>query len=471
MKAYHLYTVVPRLLEFIVELSNWYLRLNRDRIKGLIDENETLIGLNVLLEVLNIMTVIMSPFTPFFSEFLYQHLRKFSLNYLNNDSTIPVDVFGKAESVHYLMLPLPDVTKLNVLAVNRFKVLQEVVTLVRILREKRKIRNNLPLKSVVIVSPNIEDIEALEFLKTYVLTETNSYELITSNEWNKMCNIKIQPNFQLLGKKLGSSMKSVAKLIQELKYEEILLFINTGLIEINGFTLTKEDIIIKREFNGDNVKYEAGVSEDGRLLVAIDTTIDETIINELRIRSFTSNVQKLRKQSNLNMKDKIEIFYDIEDINDNEIISQSLMKHYESTLKRIKILPINYKLKSKNSMIICSEIIKDIDISKSSVKLILTTPMIAVDNDLLKQLIQTYITQQNIELKTVSFEQIVQTSIDYIQTMDYDKVLSLETITMNIDGINLTVTKNIHYFSSVYDMLLNGDVSWKTKYPYLPTNI
>eukprot|EP00605_Chrysophyceae_sp_TOSAG23-4_P001730 GSChrysophyteH1.ASY1.ANO1.1917.1 assembled CDS len=78
MKAYRLYTVVPRLVTFIEELTNWYLRLNRDRIKGTSgDGQDQLYGLNVMFEVLMTMTQIMSPFTPFFAENMYQGLRRF----------------------------------------------------------------------------------------------------------------------------------------------------------------------------------------------------------------------------------------------------------------------------------------------------------------------------------------------------------------------------------------------------------
>jgi hypothetical protein len=48
-----------------------------------------------------------------------------------------------------------------------------------------------------------------------------------------------------------------------------------GSVTVCGFTLSLEDLNVKRAFNGDNVKYEAAVSEDGTLLVAIDTTCDE----------------------------------------------------------------------------------------------------------------------------------------------------------------------------------------------------
>lgn len=67
MKAYRLYTVVPRLLNFIEELTNWYVRLNRDRLKGSMGDLDAIQGMNVLYEVLMVMTQIMSPFTPFFA--------------------------------------------------------------------------------------------------------------------------------------------------------------------------------------------------------------------------------------------------------------------------------------------------------------------------------------------------------------------------------------------------------------------
>ena len=191
MKAYRLYTVVPRLLEFIEELTNWYVRLNRDRLKGALGEQEALLGLNVLFEVLLTMSKIMSPFTPFFAEYLYQNLRKLLPLYGNQDSNVPVDSEGKAASVHYLMLPAIDPSRLNIKAEARFKTLQQAVTLARIARERRKIRNNLPLKDVLVVAANDADVEALEYLKGYFKSEINAWNITMSTEWEKLCALKV----------------------------------------------------------------------------------------------------------------------------------------------------------------------------------------------------------------------------------------------------------------------------------------
>lgn len=84
MKAYRLYTVVPRLVEFIKQLTNWYVRLNRKRLKGMEDGAE--IALSTLYEVLYQLAKLMAPFTPFFAEYMYQFLRQYHPAVVANES-------------------------------------------------------------------------------------------------------------------------------------------------------------------------------------------------------------------------------------------------------------------------------------------------------------------------------------------------------------------------------------------------
>ena len=175
MKAYRLYTVVPKLVSFIGELTNWYVRLNRDRIKGTMGREEATLGLQVLYEVLITMTQVMSPFTPFFCEFLYQSLRQFHPTYAVRDKAdTPKDVLGAADSVHYLMIPVPDSSRINERAVKNFNALQDAVEASRKARERRKLRSNLPLKNVLVIANNEQDIEALKLLEGYFVTEINA---------------------------------------------------------------------------------------------------------------------------------------------------------------------------------------------------------------------------------------------------------------------------------------------------------
>lgn len=95
MDNYRLYTVVDPLLKFLDNLTNWYVRLNRSRLKGEISEEDCIISLNVLLDVLLKNALLLSPFIPFVTEMIYQNLVK----------VIPSGSPYHAESIHFLRIP------------------------------------------------------------------------------------------------------------------------------------------------------------------------------------------------------------------------------------------------------------------------------------------------------------------------------------------------------------------------------
>lgn len=94
MERYRLYTVVPELLAFLENLTNWYVRLNRPRIKGESGQEDQFVALNVLFDVLLKLTILMSPFVPFITESFYMNFKKciVSKSYL-------------ADSIHFLQIP------------------------------------------------------------------------------------------------------------------------------------------------------------------------------------------------------------------------------------------------------------------------------------------------------------------------------------------------------------------------------
>ena len=83
MEKYRLYTVVPMLLKFLEELTNWYVRLNRPRLKGEVTQNDWIISLNVLLDVILKSAILMDPYVPFITEMIYSNLSKVKIIFLN----------------------------------------------------------------------------------------------------------------------------------------------------------------------------------------------------------------------------------------------------------------------------------------------------------------------------------------------------------------------------------------------------
>ena len=252
------------------------------------------------------------------------------------------------------------------------------------------------------------------------MTEINAWDATMSTEWEKLCALKVMPNWKDLGKRLGKQMKEVAKAVSELTHAQIVDFMNTGLMTVCGFELTKDDVVVKREFSGDAKVYEACVSDDGSLMIAIDTTCDEEVLQELRARTLAATVQKLRKSAGLVVSDRVEIFYEEQGAPNGTAtgpIAAALLKHASSTVKRIKMLPLPMELRSKNASTIISEEVKDAEISKSPVTFVLTQPVVAVDLEAVAELIKSSSSDAQLAPEMVAM---------YLQSMDYDRALSTE---------------------------------------------
>lgn len=158
MAAYRLYTIIPRLLDLIDELTNWYIRFNRRRLKGEDGKEDTQAALNTLFETLftlcrtmvrssmfsHLITLadscgLQSSYTPFITENLYQSLRPF----------IPEDPkAGDTRSIHFLLFPQVKEEYFDVVIERQVKRMQTVIELTRVLRERHnislKVRNHPP---------------------------------------------------------------------------------------------------------------------------------------------------------------------------------------------------------------------------------------------------------------------------------------------------------------------------------------
>jgi isoleucyl-tRNA synthetase len=158
--------------------------LNRDRLKGAEgDDVDAETGLQVLYDVLLNMTTVMAPFTPFITEFFYQHLRKMQPSFAEaadgGGSSNPVKA-GKSDSVHFLGVPTYDPSRLNQDAVEAMETLQTIVELGRNVREKRLINLKTPVKNIVVVlrSPMENVVNYITgSLKSYILSELHAWDL------------------------------------------------------------------------------------------------------------------------------------------------------------------------------------------------------------------------------------------------------------------------------------------------------
>ncbi|KAA0708022.1 Isoleucine--tRNA ligase, cytoplasmic [Triplophysa tibetana] len=225
MGAYRLYTVVPKLVKFVDMLTNWYVRMNRRRLKGESGTEDCMRALESLFSVLFSMCRLMAPFTPFITELMYQNLR-----HLIDPKSVEEKDSG---SIHYLMLPQARVSLIDKRIENAVAQMQSVIELCRVIRDRKTLPVKYPLKEVVVIHQDPEALKDIQSLQKYILEELNVRQLTLSTDKDKYgIRLRAEPDHMVLGKRLKGAFKSITASIKELKNEELEAFQRTGMYHL-----------------------------------------------------------------------------------------------------------------------------------------------------------------------------------------------------------------------------------------------
>ncbi|KAL0389278.1 UNVERIFIED_CONTAM: Isoleucine--tRNA ligase, cytoplasmic [Sesamum calycinum] len=366
MDAYRLYTVVPYLLKFLDNLTNIYVRFNRKRLKGRTGEEDCRTALSTLYYVLLTACKSMAPFTPFFTEVLYHNLRKVSN--------------GSEESIHYCSFPAVEGKRGERIeeSVNR---MMTIIDLARNIRERHNKPLKAPLKEMVIVHPDADFLDDIAGkLREYVLEELNVKSLVPCNDTLKYATLRAEPDFSVLGKRLGKSMGVVAKAVKGMSTEDILAFEKAGEITIASHVLKLSDIKITREFKPpSNVKAEdMDAKGDGDVLVVLDLRRDESLYEAGVAREIVNRIQKLRKKAALEPTDLVEVF--IKSLDEDKTNLQEILESQELYIRdALGSLLLPSALLPPHAVVLAEESFHGI--SNLSFAIILTRPALVFNSD------------------------------------------------------------------------------------------
>ncbi|ORY30942.1 isoleucyl-tRNA synthetase [Rhizoclosmatium globosum] len=277
MAAYRLYTVVPRLLETIDTLTNWYIRFNRKRLKGENGLEDASKALQTLFEVLFTLSKMMAPFTPFITETMYQNLK----------SCIQETPGEDTRSVHFLMFPEVKSQYFNADIERSVSRMQ---------------RRGLALKA---------PLRGIRSLESYIKEELNLKTVTTTaDEAAYGVRYELKPDFKVLGAKLGKDLAKVKKALTTLSPEQVQQYVSTNSLVIEGVSLGEGDLEVVRQFDtsaGTGSKFEA--KAQGDVLVILDVAEDLELVQEGLARELINRVQRLRKKAGLQPVDDVEYFY------------------------------------------------------------------------------------------------------------------------------------------------------------------
>ncbi len=276
--------------EFVDEhLSNWYIRLSRRRFwKGDMSDDKKA-AYETLFECLNTLSQLMSPIAPFFADWLYQNLN---------------DVSGDVNSVHLTNYPKVNLSIIDISLEKRMEMAQKISSMILSIRKKENLRVRQPLQKIRIPILDNEFRTHVEAVKDIILAEVNVKELefVTEEEAHIVKNLKL--NFKTLGKKCGKHMKTVQAYANDHGDVIIAGIEKTGQFKMNvegeEILLELEDVeIIPVDIPGWKV------ANSGQITVALDVTLSDSLKEEGLARELVNRIQNLRKESGLDLTDKI----------------------------------------------------------------------------------------------------------------------------------------------------------------------
>ncbi len=309
--------------DFVQEnLSNWFVRLSRRRYWKGDYQQDKISAYQTLYTCMLTITKLGAPIAPFFMDRLYKDL-------------VAGTQQETSESVHLAHFPIYDETFVDKALEHKMQKAQTISSLVLSLRQKEKIKVRQPLQRIMIPVLNEAEKKEINDIADLVKSEVNVKEIELIDDASGILVKQIKPNFKALGPRFGKDMKLIANKIQSFDQEIIKILEQTGSfdVEINDkiITLGTDDV----EISSQDIEGWL-VANSGALTVALDVTISPDLKKEGIARELINRIQNIRKDSGLEVTDKIEIvFQENEEIqeaiasNENYIKNETLTETIE----------------------------------------------------------------------------------------------------------------------------------------------
>ena len=277
--------VVKEVTNFVSEdLSNWYIRRNRDRFWSSELDNSKKSVYITTYEVLTGLCKLCAPVIPFTTEEIYKDLTN-------------------EESVHLADFPECNESLIDEKLEEKMDLVRDLISLGRNVREENKVKVRQPISEVVLDGKTKK---VLNDLVDLIKEELNVKEVVFEDDLSKYMNYFVKPNFKEVGKVFGSNIKEFATKLEGLSTEDILKLENGETISMevagNNYDVNKDMVDIRI-----SSKEGFNVGSENNNFVILNTTLTEDLILEGLARECVSKVQQLRKSSDFNIVDRINL--------------------------------------------------------------------------------------------------------------------------------------------------------------------
>ena len=298
-EEYDLTKVTKAIIVFLNDdLSNWYIRSNRRRFwESELTESKKAVYLTTY-EVLLTLTKLTAPITPYISEEIYKCLTN-------------------KESVHLEDFPKYDDSLINESIEKQMDLIRDICSLGRFAREEAKIKVRQPISELILDS---NDEKTIGNLQVIIKEELNVKNIIFIKDMDKYMEYIVKPNFREVGKLFGPKVNMFAETLKKLSHDEISKLRNEEIeIVFDGSTIKVVPNMVDI-----NVKVKEGYcsSNNGKTFVILNTELTDELILEGIARELIRKIQSMRKEMDLVITDRINVYY-----NGPEKLEETLLKY------------------------------------------------------------------------------------------------------------------------------------------------
>ena len=280
--------------DFVQELlSNWYVRLCRRRFWKGEYEQDKISAYQTLYTCMLTIAKLSAPVAPFFMDRLYKDLTQAT----NSENF---------ESVHLAEFPIYDASFIDKSLERKMENAQTISSLVLSLRAKEKIKVRQPLQKIMIPVLDAVQKEEIKAVSDLIKHEVNVKEIELLDDASGILVKQIKPNFKTLGPKFGRDMKAISKAIQNFSQDDIIKIEKDGNLSIKIDEKIIHLDITDVEVSSKDIEGWLVANANG-LTVALDVTISEELRKEGVARELVNRIQNLRKDSGLEVTDKIKL--------------------------------------------------------------------------------------------------------------------------------------------------------------------
>jgi len=333
MEGYRLYAVVPRLVRFIDEMTNTYIRFSRPRFWGKADGQANSRDVQAdayatLYQVLTTFAKVLAPFMPFLTEEVHQRLVR------------PVEPSAPA-SVHWCDFPQADASLIDEALEREMALAETAISLGRKLREDHKLKVRQPLPAVTIVSRDPAVRGAVERLGGIIAAELNVKAVRQSGDEAAFCALSVKPNLKVLGKRCGPKLKGISTVLSGWSFAEVAELEAGRTITVDGEAISKDDLMLTRSPVAGAITASLGA-----VTVALDIQLNEDLLLEGIARDVISDIQADRKRQDLNVSDRITVEWHSAD----ERFRKAMERHRQMISEETLIIEVEESQASNNTV-------------------------------------------------------------------------------------------------------------------------